>query len=404
MIALDLVLAVLAAPALLAAGYLGLLTALSGRRKAPTGTANVRFAVVVPAHDEEAHIAAAVHNLLLLDYPTDQRRVVVVADNCGDRTAARAAAAGARVLIRRDPRRRGKGYALGYAFARLLEEGWAQAVVVVDADTRASPNLLRAFAARLAAGADAVQADNRVGNVAASWRPALMAVALGAFHRLRSLARERLGISCALAGNGMCFRAEVLRAVPHRSVSNVEDLEYTVRLAEAGRRIRYADEARVWSEIAVSPEAAASQRRRWDEGRRSLASHEVGRLLRLGIQRRAPVLLDLGVHMALPPLARLGAFVGLGVLAAGALAAARGPGPWPLAVWPWGLSLALLASYVLRGWQLSETRWFGARALLAAPRYALWKLGLRLDGHSRRATAGQWVRTAREGGGDTWVS
>jgi len=56
---------------------------------------------------------------------------------------------------------------------------------VVDADSEVSPNLLEAFAARIEAGAGAIQADYGVLNPDASWRTRLMAIAHGAFHTLR---------------------------------------------------------------------------------------------------------------------------------------------------------------------------------------------------------------------------
>src|SRR6185503_12695281 len=181
-----------AVPVSLADGYLLSLTLLSGELRAPSyGPPSLRFAIVVPAHNEQEGIASTVDNLLAIEYPKDLFSVVVVADNCSDETALRAEKAGARVFVRHDDKLRGKGYALAHAFERLMSE--VDALVVVDADTVVSPNLLSAFGARIASGAKAVQADYAVRNPNAAWRTRLMAVAFGSFHVVRSLARERLG-------------------------------------------------------------------------------------------------------------------------------------------------------------------------------------------------------------------
>jgi cellulose synthase/poly-beta-1,6-N-acetylglucosamine synthase-like glycosyltransferase len=81
------------------AAYLGLLALLAWAPKpiAPRARTS-RFKVVVPAHDEELSIKATVESLLSLDWPKDLYDVVVVADNCGDRTAEIARQAGATVL------------------------------------------------------------------------------------------------------------------------------------------------------------------------------------------------------------------------------------------------------------------------------------------------------------------
>lgn len=389
----DVALALAGLPVLVACGYLLVLTLLSAEEQPPAPDApRLYFDVVVPAHDEEAGIARTVESLHGLAWPRALFRVLVVADNCSDETAARARAAGATVLERADRERRGKGYALAHAFEHSLAEGRAQALVVIDADTVVSPNLLAAFAARLERGAAAVQADYAVQNASASWRTRLMAIALGMFHVVRSRGRERLGVSCGLRGNGMCFSAKVLRAVPHDAFSVVEDLEYGIRLADAGERVWYAGEAHVFGEMVTGERASRTQRRRWEGGRLAMARAHGGRLLARGLRRRDGLFLDLALDVLVPPLSTVAVLAALGLGLAGALAAARGAA---------GLSLPLfaacalaLAAYVARGWSVSGT---GARGLLdlaGAPLYIIWKLTLRLRRASHRE--GEWVRTARE--------
>ena len=146
---LEVLLAAAAVPPLAATTYLGVLAAWARRPSsvavAAASVPLTRFDVVVPAHDEEAGIARTIASLAALDYPASMFRVVVVADNCSDATAERARAAGATVLERVDTQRRGKGYALSFAFDACLRDGRASAVVVVDADTSVSPGLLCAF-------------------------------------------------------------------------------------------------------------------------------------------------------------------------------------------------------------------------------------------------------------------
>ena len=157
-----------------------------------------RTAVVVPAHNEETGIAACVQSLLACEPPAEgiATEIFVIADNCTDSTAALAAAAGARVLERTDPERRGKGYALHYAFSRMLAEGF-DCALVIDADTFVAPNFLAAASAALRAGEQAVQARYLLRNTKETTRSRLMGLAIRAFNVVRPLGRERLGLSCA---------------------------------------------------------------------------------------------------------------------------------------------------------------------------------------------------------------
>jgi len=391
--ALDVACTVLALPVFLASGYLALLAAFARRTASVAAIApRIRFDVVVPAHDEEATIAETVRSLLGLAYPRSLYRVLVVADNCSDRTAEVAAQAGAQVLVRHDPAHRGKGHALAYAFEHVLADGFAEAVVVVDADTVADPGLLSAFGARFAAGAGAVQARYGVRNPDASWRTGLMALALGLFHVERSMARERLGLSCGLRGNGMGFTCDLLRQVPHRACSIVEDVEYGMTLGRAGHRVHYVSEARVLGEMPASASAARSQRRRWEGGRFALARTQVPALLRQAIARRDPVLLDLAMELMVPPLAYLATACLAGTLWS-VVAFRYGAGGWPALVL-WTSSAAGLLLYVARGWALSGVGARGLRYLAWAPLYVLWKASMLFE-RSRPADEG-WVRTARE--------
>jgi 1,2-diacylglycerol 3-beta-glucosyltransferase len=394
------VLALVSLPVVGASGYLFLLTVRSRRRAPPPpyGSPRTHFHVIVPAHDESGGIAQTVASLLSVDYPRELFEVVVVADNCKDDTAARANAAGARVLERVDPVRKGKGYALAHAFDAALAEGKADAVVVVDADTVVSPNLLSAFDARLQAGANAVQADYAVRNPGEGWRTRLMAIAFGMFHIVRSAGRESLGLSCGLRGNGMCFATELLEQVPHDAFSVVEDLEYGIRLGEHGHRVHYAGEAHVYGEMVSAEKASRSQRARWEGGRREIARRYALPLLRRAIRERNPVLADLAMDVLMPPLSTLVVATAVGAVASAALAAVtRRPN---LALLSFGASGILLVAYAARGWKVSGT---GARGLVSlgyAPFYIAWKSTLRFRkkpnrAETPRAQAQEWVRTAR---------
>jgi cellulose synthase/poly-beta-1,6-N-acetylglucosamine synthase-like glycosyltransferase len=393
MSALSIALAVLAVPALLASAYLFLLAAAS-RRKAVPGVTNcsIRFDIVVPAHDEESGIARTIQSLFDTDYPAGLKRVIVVADNCTDGTAARARAAGATVLTRDDPLRVGKGYALAVAFEHSLRSRRADAVVVVDADSVVSPNLLRAFAARLENGARAVQAAPAVLNAGDSWRTQLMSLALALFNGVRSLGRQNLGLSCGLRGNGMCLAASVLRAEPYRAFSLVEDLEYGIALGRLGVRVQYAPEAVVSSAMVSSSSAAATQRRRWELGRLRLARRVAPTLLREAIATRNIVLLDLCLDLLIAPLAYLALTIAAGCITSLILCLSD-DSTVAFACWMWFVSAAFVTAYFLRGWQLSQLGMRGAKAVMRIPGYVAWKIALLFHAPP---SAEQWVRTARE--------
>ncbi|MFI4869023.1 MAG: glycosyltransferase family 2 protein [Steroidobacterales bacterium] len=381
----------LALPAALACLYLLVQTLMSGRLPAaPRSARQLRFDIIVPAHNEAAGISNTIANLRQLDWPTDRYRLLVVADNCTDETAAVAGTAGATVLERIDPTLRGKGYALLAGFKRSRDDAWADAVAVVDADAEVSPNLLEAFAVRIEQGAHAVQAHYGVLNPWGSWRTRLLTVAMAAYHVVRSRARERLHLSCGVRGNGWCVTQQLLKEVKYGAFSLAEDIEYGIALGLAGYRVYYAGEADASQDMTASPQAARKQRQRWEHGRFQLIRSRTLPLLRAAWRRRSPLCLDLALDLLVLPFTYVA--LGVGFLLIAALLAAW----WHPAFMPWvwfSLSCVLvLVAYVLRGWQLSGTGARGLVDLLGAPAFVLWKMLLMLSRHE----SGEWVRTERK--------
>src|SRR5262245_27419176 len=78
----------------------------------PSVDYRARIAVLVPAHNESTGLLPTLGDIKAQMRTCD--RLVVVADNCVDDTAAVATVAGAEVVERNDPDRKGKGYALAW--------------------------------------------------------------------------------------------------------------------------------------------------------------------------------------------------------------------------------------------------------------------------------------------------
>lgn len=361
-----------------------------------SGPPRARLAVLVPAHDEAEMIGRCVRSLLSQRYPRDRYRVVVVADNCVDETAAIAAGAGAEVLVRRDPTRRGKGHALRWGMDRLLAGAAPpDAVVVVDADAIADPDFLRELEAVFAAGHPAVQADD-VLDVEAHSRPRehLEAAALLLRNRVRFSGRAALGLSASLCGNGMLLARPVLERHPWEAFSAAEDGEYSLSLLEAGIATSFALRARVMAAPTAGTQGARTQSLRWDGGRLALSRAWTARLLRAGLRRRDRQLLGAALDLVVPPLGAL-VMAALGGTAVAAVLVVSGL----VAVWaalPWLVAFTALPSYLVVGLLSSHAPTRTYLAFLRAPWFVARKLVVyaRIVGGSSDP---QWVRTERPG-------
>jgi len=135
------------------------------------------FAILVAAHNEEKVIGALVENLKQLNYPKELYDIMVICDNCTDRTADIVREHGVYAFERTNPNKRGKGYAIEW----MLNELWKlprqyDAVVMLDADNLVDPDFLIHMNNDLCAGKKVIQGYLDTKNPNDSWITAAYAV------------------------------------------------------------------------------------------------------------------------------------------------------------------------------------------------------------------------------------
>lgn len=343
------------------------------RHEAVVASPSTRILVLVPAHNEEQLVRRCVRSLLDQTYPAWLYRVVVLADNCSDGTAAAAIAGGASIIERFQPDAQGKGRALRWGMDLLLEsEPTWDAVVVVDADSVADRQLLEKLAAEHEAGSPVVQAEYLVLRDDAPLRSELAVAAFLLFHRVRLSGRVALHMPANLVGNGMLFSRQTMEQHPWDAFSAVEDLEYSLNLRLAGVEPTFAATARVYGPLPQSSGGTTNQRVRWEGGRWHLVRTKLWPLLLAAGRQRRLDLLDAAVDLAVPPLGLLlvASWAGLAVAAAATYLGAA-------SVWsilPWAVAAACVPAFVLIGLRSARAPISAFKALFEAPRFLAWKL------------------------------
>ncbi len=364
--------------------------ALGGIRQAPVVSSKPRhrFAIAIPAHNEQATIGRTVIRLKEQDYPKDLFDIWVVADNCEDGTAAAAGEAGALCRERRDPAQRGKGFALAWLLHHILDHRPAyDAVVVFDADTIVDARFLRVMDAHLSQGHQVLQGKHVIANPAQGWFAAVMYMAFVMDNRLRNLGRSNLGLSSKLMGDAMCFARPVLEAHPWGATSQTEDAEYWATLLLNGMRAVFAPHAIAYGEMVTSLKSAQNQRARWMRGRAQVSGQLAPWLLRSGLSHLNWRQVDAAIELVMPSYSTL---VMVALLATALWAVAPGVLPWFWFAATW----AGLLAYPLLGLLLERAPARLYLYLAFAPFYALWRTWLRIWIRFRRGSA-IWVRTPR---------
>lgn len=348
-----------------------------------------RLAVLVPAHDEARMIAQTIGALKPQLEPSD--RLIVVADNCSDDTARIARDMGAETLVRDDPSRLGKGFALNYGIDLLARTAPPQVVVFVDADCQLSPGSLDLIARTAYASQRPVQADYLLRSGAAGpLRGRFAEFAVRVRNRVRLLGCYNLGWPSQLVGSGMAVPFRLVEGALLRGEHLAEDLAFGIDLALAGAPPLFCPRAFVTSPLPESETGHAKQKKRWEVGHFAVMSHYAPRLVADAFTQRRWSLIPLALDLLVPPQAFL-LMTLVACFAASIVFRLLGGSSAPAAI-----GLASLTSVVVAfalAWRAQGRDLLSTRDLLCIPIFAL----RRAPHYFEAMTGGKinWERTER---------
>lgn len=217
-----------------------------------------KFLILYPAYKEDSVIINAVENFLLQDYPTTHYTVAVISDHMQPETNA---------YLRQLPitllepvfDKSSKAKAMQYAINEV--KGDFDQVVVLDADNVVRTDFLSQLNI-LCTIYDAIQCHRCAKNADND-----VAVLDGASEEINNTifrkAHNRLGLSSALIGSGMCFNYELFKKNVFELKTAGEDREMEALLLHQEVYIKYAPEIHVFDEKVSNQDNFQRQRMRW---------------------------------------------------------------------------------------------------------------------------------------------
>lgn len=280
------------------------------QKKLPQAKNFRRFAVLVPAHNEEAVLSPLLDSLAEQNYPKNCCRVYVSCDNCTDGTAALARSKGAVALERFDNEHNGKTWNVRWALTQ-IPLGDYDALAMFDADNLAERNFLAAMNdyMELHPDAGAIQGVLDVKNPDDNWLTRSYAIAYWFTNRFWQLARSLWGLSCTLGGTGLVIRTATLEKIGWNLRSLTEDLEMSTRLILSGSRVHWNDAAVIYDEKPQDMRISVRQRTRWMQGHYWVLWHYGRQTLKSFFATGRLQYLDLLLYLLAPPKACIGIVV-----------------------------------------------------------------------------------------------
>ncbi len=227
--------------------------------------------ILIPAHNEEMVIERTLHTLLESDYPKEKLEIIVLNDGSTDNTPTLL-----ENLARQYPMIRpvhipeGEG---GKGKAAVLNRGVGLAshpfVAIFDADNQPEPSSLRYLASQfvmdptLGAALGKFRTLNRNRN----WLTRFINIEGLSFQWIVQAGRWKLLKIATLPGTNFIVRRTVLDEVgPWDEEALTEDAELSLRILEAGHRIKFVPYAVTWEQEPENLSTWFQQRTRWARG------------------------------------------------------------------------------------------------------------------------------------------
>ena len=347
-----------------------------------------RIAVLIPAHNERALVAKTIESVLpQLDRDTD--RIIVIADNCSDDTAAVSDAAGAQILERTNIDQRGKGFALQFGIDALQRDP-PDVVIFLDADCIVGDGAIQRIARRAFTENRPIQAlylMRSPGSATPQLRVAEFAWMV--MNKLRMGGLDRLVGASRITGSGIAFPWALLAPVNIASGEIVEDLAMTFAFVRNGHRVALEQNALVESEFPETSQELSNQSSRWSIGSLTYARRTFLSSITSALQDGNVALFALALDLLIPPITVLIALHVI-MLATGMLLAMFGVVGWGVFLLAlFGASLAAMS--MLIAWCCYGRHILPPSEIKGLAEFLLLKL--KVFGRKGRESAKTWTPT-----------
>lgn len=223
------------------------------------------FLVLFPAYHEDTVILHSIKSFIHQDYPQNHYHVVVISDNMTKETNDKLAALPI-TLLQPTMEKSSKAKALQFAISSISHHPSSiyDYIVILDADNIVAPDFLNRLS-HIANPNQTIQchrtAKNTDNDIAA-----LDGFSEEINNSLFRKGHNRIGMSSALIGSGMCFDYNWFSSNVSKLDSAVEDRELEALLMKQGIYIHYAEDIYVMDEKVSNSDNFQRQRLRWMTG------------------------------------------------------------------------------------------------------------------------------------------
>ena len=224
---------------------------------------NCKFAILIPARNEELVIENLLDSLIHQNYPYEKYKIYVLINHCTDATKQIAYNKCVDIINCPDSVK-SKGDVLKYAFSKLQKES-IDAYLIFDADNVVHPNFLKFMNQSYQNGNAVAQGFRDSKNSRSNWLSGCYSI----FYYIQNVffhTRKNCNISAALSGTGLMISKRMIDDYGYPMTTLLEDLEYSAFSITHNVPIDFVANAIIYDEQPDQFRTSWKQRKRWTTG------------------------------------------------------------------------------------------------------------------------------------------
>lgn len=243
-----------------------------------------RFAIVIPARNEEKVIGNLLDSLKKQKYPKELYDTFVLLNNCNDKTKEVALENDAQIIECAEGIN-SKGEALKYGFKYLKDNFECyDAFIIFDADNVVHPQFIEKMNDALCNGYQLAQGYRDSKNPHDSWISNCYTLYYMIQNHFFNRARMNIGQSSFINGTGFMISKERIYQKGYNPKSMTEDIELSVKCAINNEEIAFVKEAITYDEQITTLKESFKQRIRWSIGTNQCLLNYAPNLIQQGIK------------------------------------------------------------------------------------------------------------------------
>lgn len=255
---------------------------LKGKDKIKISEKKHKFAIIVPARNEDKVIGNLLKSLSKQDYPKELYDVFVVLNNCIDKTKEISIENGVQIIECMEGVS-SKGEALEIAFNNLDKYDY-DAYIIFDADNIVHPKFINNMNNAIEQGYDLAQGFRDSKNISDTWISSCYSIHYLIHNIFLNKARMNIDKSSFINGTGFMMTKNYINRRGYKVHTLTEDIELTVKCALEDEKIAYIDEAITYDEQPTTFTESWKQRKRWSIGTVQCFNTYFKKILRKGVR------------------------------------------------------------------------------------------------------------------------